>query len=66
MSTTSRGGQVMASHDDPEVDGSGGSFSGAWAPDGTRIAFTYWSYPNGNLVPNDTNGVVDGFVKTLK
>lgn len=37
-------------------------FRPSWSPDSTRIAFTSMAT---NLVPSDTNGVVDVFVKTL-
>ena len=43
-------------------EGSLGSFGLAWSPDGTRIAFASFA---SNLVPADTNGDVDLFVKTL-
>lgn len=64
LSTTSKGRQAAASHSDAE-GWEGGSWSGFWSPDGSQIAFTYWSYPKANLVPNDTNGYPDVFVKTL-
>ena len=38
------------------------SYYPQWSPDGTQIAFTSWS---SNLVPGDTNGWLDVFVKTL-
>ena len=40
----------------------GNSFSPAWSPDGTQIAFVSWA---SNLVPDDTNGSTDLFVETL-
>ena len=40
----------------------GGSFSPAWSPDGNKIAFVSGAT---NLVPSDTNGVVDVFMKNL-
>jgi Tol biopolymer transport system component len=55
VSTDSGGGQATGSYG----NGSGGP---AWSPDGTQIAFS--SYAD-NLVPGDTNGETDVFVKML-
>ncbi len=59
VSTTSQGGQTEFEVGAGSTAEIGGPF---WSPDGTRIAF---ASPAINLVPNDTNGVWDVFVKDL-
>jgi len=44
------------------TQGNGGSFSPAFSPDGTKVAF--FGYPD-NFVSGDTNGQLDSFVKNL-
>ena len=51
ISTDSNGGQADQN-----------SLRGQWSPDGARIMFSSWA---SNLIPADTNGASDVFVKTL-
>ncbi len=44
------------------VEGNGGNYAPVFSPDGTKVAFFSTST---NLVPNDTNGTVDLFIKDL-
>ncbi len=62
VKTLSSGAVQRVSTDATGAQAYTNSHSPVWSPDGTKIAFTSGAW---NLVPNDTNGRNDVFVKTL-
>ena len=62
VKTVASGAVQRVSTDAAGTQGNEYSEDPQWSPDGTQIAFTSFA---SNLVPGDTNGVTDVFVKTL-
>ena len=62
VKTLANGAVQRVSTDASGAQANGSSYDPAWAPDGNHVAF----HSNAsNLLPDDTNGVADVFVKTL-
>ncbi|MFG1222317.1 TolB family protein [Xanthobacter wiegelii] len=56
------GAVTLVSTDAAAIQGNSSSYTPVFSPDGTKVAFTSVAT---NLVPGDTNGIVDVFVKDL-
>ena len=56
------GAVTLVSTDAAAIQGNSSSYTPVFSPDGTKVAFTSVAT---NLVPEDTNGIVDVFVKDL-
>lgn len=56
------GAVTLVSTDAAAIQGNSSSYTPVFSPDGTKLAFTSVAT---NLVPGDTNGIVDVFVKDL-